>query len=82
MEVFRAAVALIVRSMVLSAQAAGQPRLLLLQPAGAYTVAWIDPASGRITRAEPRRHGGGEAVFVSPGYAVDIALRVTRTAGE
>ena len=33
MEVFRAAVALIVRSMVLSAQSAGQQRLLFLQQA-------------------------------------------------
>ena len=36
MDVFRAAVALIVRSMVLSAQCAGQQRLLLLRQAVAH----------------------------------------------
>jgi hypothetical protein len=44
-EVFRAAVALIVRSMVLSAQTAGQQRLLLLQRAIA-----VGEAAGELAR--------------------------------
>lgn len=47
-------------------------------PAGSWTASWIDPSSGRLSKRERFRHYGGARRLPSPGYAADIALRLTR----
>jgi hypothetical protein len=43
---------------------------------GKYIAEWIDPATGKVIRAEKFIHAGGNRTFVTPWYIVDIALRI------
>jgi hypothetical protein len=56
--------------------------LTLELPAGAYRAEWLNPRTGAVDRAEAFQHGGGERALVSPAYAEDIALRLTRRGGQ
>ena len=49
-------------------------------PAGPYRAEWVNPVTGGVEKAESFRHGGGLRAVTSPGYAEDVALRLTRTA--
>jgi hypothetical protein len=53
-----------------------QATLALELPTGAYRVAWVNPKTGAVDRAERLSHSGGEAHLRSPEYSEDIALRV------
>jgi hypothetical protein len=48
-------------------------------PAGSYRAEWIDPVSGKITKAENFKHTGGARGIIAPAYTDDIALRISRT---
>ena len=50
--------------------------LTLALPHGKYTVEWVNPADLATLRTVTFDHPGGETVLSSPGYAVDIALRI------
>jgi hypothetical protein len=41
---------------------------------GNYWSAWIDPESGRVISEDRFSHSGGERIFKTPVYAIDIAL--------
>ena len=45
-------------------------------PAGAYTVEWIEPATGRILEQRRATHAGGTLELRTPTYTVDLALRM------
>jgi hypothetical protein len=51
-------------------------------PAGSYRAEWIDPLSGKVTKAENFKHSGGARKLTAPAFADDIALRIKRTTQE
>jgi hypothetical protein len=53
--------------------------LLLNLPGGTYKADWIDSASGKVLRTETFTHQGGDRLFTTPQYTVDIALRIKRS---
>ena len=56
-------------------------RLDLNLAAGRYRAEWIDPASGRLVRAEEFAHAGGIQTLETPLYSVDLALRIVSAGG-
>jgi hypothetical protein len=50
-------------------------------PAGTYLAEWIDPSTGSTVRADVQPHVGGDLELATPGYSLDIALRMVRTSG-
>jgi|GEM_PF-3842253 len=57
-------------------QGGQQVDLSLLLRASDYHVEWIDVLTGKVVREERRTHPGGTAVFASPDFVDDIALRI------
>ena len=53
-----------------------QQALALNMPPGHYRLEWVDPATGDITRTDEVKHDGGVCQASTPGYTMDIALRV------
>lgn len=53
--------------------------LTLDLPAGAYRAEWIDAKTGSTAGSESFQHSGASKSLLSPVFANDIALRVTRT---
>lgn len=51
-----------------------QADLQLELPRGRYSVAWVDPRTGRVTGQETREHPGGVTALRSPVYDGDVAL--------
>lgn len=47
-------------------------------PAGTYSVEWVDPVSGSVSRPEAIDWGGGDLELTTPEYPLDIALRMKR----
>lgn len=47
-------------------------------PAGSYTLDWIDPSSGKLISSEKLNCTGGQIVLKTPGYSLDIAMRMIR----
>lgn len=47
-------------------------------PAGAYSVEWIDPASGAIKMSERLVSEGGNLKLITPPYSLDIASRINK----
>jgi hypothetical protein len=47
-------------------------------PAGNYTGEWIDTKTGKRTPVDLPAHPGGIKTFITPPYAEDIALKLTR----
>ncbi len=47
-------------------------------PAGTYFVEWIDPASGAVKNSERLIWAGGNLQVITPPYAIDIALRISK----
>ncbi len=45
---------------------------------GKYLAEWIDPATGKVIRADHFTHDGGNRIFDTPRYIVDIALRILK----
>lgn len=52
--------------------------LVLNLPAGSYKADWVDPASGSVLSTVSFTHQGGSQNLTTPGYTVDIALRIRR----
>jgi hypothetical protein len=52
--------------------------LTLEVPPGAYLVEWVDPVSGKILESQSVAHDGGGLVLHTPGYTIDIALRILK----
>lgn len=50
----------------------------LTLPGGDYSVAWLDPVSGRELGAEKLNHAGGELRLAPPEYDFDIAAHIER----
>ena len=55
-----------------------QENLVGLIAPGIYIAEWIDPATGKVIRADQITHNGGSRIFETPHYNVDIALRLKR----
>ncbi len=53
--------------------------LVVSLPQGNYRAEWINPESGSSLGSEELKHEGGQRVLKSPGYTIDIALKVKRT---
>jgi hypothetical protein len=51
-------------------------------PAGSYQAEWIDTRSGKSKHSETLQHAAGVAKLVSPAFAEDVALRLTRVAAK
>lgn len=51
-------------------------KLVLDIPAGDYKAEWVDPSLGTVVSTEMIRHKGGERVFTTPTYTIDIALGI------
>jgi hypothetical protein len=47
-------------------------------PAGNYKLEWIDPSSGSVKQSENIRWSGGDLTLKTPGYTLDIAMRMVR----
>jgi hypothetical protein len=45
--------------------------------AGTYNAEWIDPATGTLIRTDTITHDGGNRILNTPGYRIDIALKIT-----
>jgi len=45
-------------------------------PANTYTVEWVNPSDGAVVRGETVRHLGGDFLLQTPGYTIDIAMRM------
>jgi hypothetical protein len=56
--------------------------LTLTMPGGTYKADWVDPASGYVIDTETFTTQGGDQVFTTPEYTVDIALRIKRVQGK
>lgn len=52
--------------------------LLLDLPGGNYRLDWVDPATGKVLDSESFVHQGGDRLFNTPAYTIDIALRIKR----
>jgi len=52
--------------------------LELALPSGEYTVEWIDPETGNISRADRLDHASSTAELKSPRFNNDIAIRLKR----
>jgi hypothetical protein len=50
------------------------PEVML--PKGDYSLEWISPLTGKTEKKYSLSHSGGKAIFESPVYAEDIALRI------
>ncbi len=50
--------------------------LVLDLPAARYTVDWINTKTGKTDKSAQLDHPGGKAIFTSPEYSEDIALRI------
>ncbi|HUL54208.1 MAG TPA: hypothetical protein VLT83_12435, partial [Opitutaceae bacterium] len=50
--------------------------LLKAVPAGRYQLDWIDPASGAVKESSKLDWRGGDLALTTPGYALDVALRL------
>jgi len=48
-------------------------------PAGNYNIEWIDPASGFVKSTENIKWTGGNLLFKTPAYSVDIAFRMKKS---
>ncbi|MEJ7594433.1 MAG: hypothetical protein WKF77_23100 [Planctomycetaceae bacterium] len=57
-------------------QGGQQVDLTLSLEAYDYRVQWIDVLTGNVVKEENRTHSGGTAVFASPAFTDDIALRI------
>lgn len=53
-----------------------QADLVVELPAGAYTAEWLDTKTGKVDKAEPFKHAGGDRRFSSPPYSEDIAFSI------
>ena len=51
-------------------------------PPGSYRAEWIDTQSGKSKHSEALQHAAGAAKLVSPAFAEDVALRLTRVAAK
>ena len=47
-------------------------------PAGEYDTEWLEPSNGQIIKSETLSSGGGKVTLATPGYQLDIALKMTR----
>jgi len=56
--------------------------LVLYLPPGRYRAEWVEPASGSVLAEERFTHEGGTYTVTSPGYRLDIALRVKSSARQ
>jgi hypothetical protein len=45
-------------------------------PSGNYRLEWIDPSSGAVIKTEKLSSTGGKVVLRTPGYLLDIAMRM------
>ncbi len=55
-----------------------QHDLVLRLPVGTYQAEWVDPASGKVIRADRVASQNSEQTLTTPQYTVDIALRIKR----
>ncbi|MDO9256874.1 MAG: hypothetical protein Q7U54_15245 [Bacteroidales bacterium] len=44
---------------------------------GMYSAEWIDPTTGTVIQTDNFTHDGGNRIFNTPGYIIDIALKIT-----
>ena len=47
-------------------------------PSGSYTLEWVDPLSGELISSEKLNCNGGQLVLKTPGYSLDISMRMLR----
>jgi hypothetical protein len=47
-------------------------------PAGDYFLEWIDPSSGSVKTTEKLNFKGGDQIIKTPGYSMDMALRMRK----
>ena len=57
-------------------QGGRQVDLALSLRAADYRVEWVNVLTGKVVKDEQRKHSGGAAVFASPQFNDDIALRI------
>jgi hypothetical protein len=55
-----------------------EAKLEMALPKGTYDLAWVDPLSGKVLKAERVKAEGPATVLASPRYTTDIALRLRR----
>lgn len=70
------------RAWALYALGGGEGAIVLVLPAGSYTVEWVDPSTGAVVHTGVLRHPGGEARLAPPPHAEDIAARIRRRGGS
>ncbi len=46
---------------------------------GSYIAEWIDPVTGIVKSSEKINHKGGNLKLTTPGYSLDIVLRINKT---
>jgi hypothetical protein len=47
-------------------------------PAGHYFLEWIDPSTGSVLNAEKLKWTGGNLILETPGFSLDIAMRMRK----
>jgi hypothetical protein len=55
-----------------------QADIVISLPRGPYLAEWINPVTGNVEHAERFTHEAGDRAFRSPGYELDVALRIVR----
>ena len=56
----------------------GPTEIMMSLPAGAYSLTWVDVATGAARGEENFQHGGGERAVESPEFRNGIAMRLKR----